>query len=74
MISINGCQHKDFGLKNLRSMKSKMISMIASNKNMCAGHAKRLEWVERIGDQVDLYGRGFNEWIKRMVYVTICSL
>lgn len=41
--------------------KSKMISMIASNKNMCAGHAKRLEWVERIGDQVDLYGRGFNE-------------
>jgi hypothetical protein len=41
--------------------KSKMISMISSNKKMCEGHAKRLEWVERIGDQVDLYGRGFNE-------------
>ena len=41
--------------------KTKMISMIASNKRMCEGHAKRLEWVERIGDQVDLYGRGFNE-------------
>ena len=41
--------------------KSKMISMIASNKRMCEGHIKRLEWVERIGDQVDLYGRGFNE-------------
>ena len=41
--------------------KSKMISMISSNKRMCEGHAKRLEWVERIGDQVDLYGRGFNE-------------
>jgi hypothetical protein len=41
--------------------KSKMISMIASNKMMCEGHRKRLEWVERIGDQVDLYGRGFNE-------------
>ena len=41
--------------------KSKMISMIASNKRMCEGHVKRLEWVERIGDQVDLYGRGFNE-------------
>lgn len=41
--------------------KSKMISMISSNKRMCEGHVKRLEWVERIGDQVDLYGRGFNE-------------
>lgn len=41
--------------------KSKMISMIASNKRMCEGHVKRLEWVDRIGDQVDLYGRGFNE-------------
>ena len=41
--------------------KSKMISMISSNKRMCEGHLKRLEWVEKIGDQVDLYGRGFNE-------------
>ena len=41
--------------------KSKMISMISSNKNMCEGHRVRLEWVDMIGDQVDLYGRGFNE-------------
>lgn len=41
--------------------KSKMISMISSNKLMCEGHRLRLEWVERIGDQVDLYGRGFKE-------------
>lgn len=41
--------------------KSKMISMIASNKRMCEGHAIRLEWVERLWGQVDLYGRGFNE-------------
>ena len=41
--------------------KSKMISMISSNKEMCDGHRLRLEWVERIGDQVDLYGRGFHE-------------
>jgi hypothetical protein len=41
--------------------KSKMISMISSNKRMCEGHIKRLEWVERIGEQVDLYGRGFKE-------------
>ena len=41
--------------------KSKMISMISSNKRMCDGHVTRLEWVERIGEQLDLYGRGFNE-------------
>ena len=41
--------------------KSKIISMISSNKNMCEGHRLRLQWVESIGDQLDLYGRGFNE-------------
>ena len=41
--------------------KSKMISMIASNKKMCEGHLLRLQWVERLWGQVDLYGRGFNE-------------
>ena len=41
--------------------KSKIISMIASNKQMCEGHRLRLEWVERLWGQVDLYGRGFNE-------------
>ena len=41
--------------------KSKLISMIASNKKFCDGHRVRLEWVEKLRDQVDLYGRGFNE-------------
>jgi hypothetical protein len=41
--------------------KDKMISFITSNKNFTKGHQKRLEWVDMIGDQVDLYGRGFNE-------------
>lgn len=41
--------------------KSKMISMIASNKKMCEGHHLRLQWVERLWGQVDMYGRGFNE-------------
>lgn len=41
--------------------KSKMISIISSNKNFCPGHQKRLEWLERLRDQVDVYGRGFNE-------------
>jgi hypothetical protein len=41
--------------------KSKMISFITSNKNFTYGHKKRLEWVNLIGDQVDVFGRGFNE-------------
>jgi hypothetical protein len=41
--------------------KTKMISFITSNKNFTDGHHERLNWVNKIGDQVDLYGRGFNE-------------
>lgn len=41
--------------------KTKMISMISSNKTMCEGHKLRLEWVERLWGQVDMYGRGFKE-------------
>jgi len=35
--------------------------MISSNKTMCEGHRLRLEWVERLWGQVDMYGRGFKE-------------
>jgi len=42
--------------------KSKMISMITSNKNFCPGHRSRLEWYESFKDQVDCYGYGIN-WI-----------
>lgn len=41
--------------------KTKMISMISSNKMITEGQRLRLRWVEMIGDQVDLYGRGLNE-------------
>lgn len=56
------CPAQGFWIKEPKIYeKSKMISMIASNKRMCQGHTTRLEWVERLRDQVDLYGRGFNE-------------
>ena len=56
------CPAQGFWIKDPKVYeKSKMISMIASNKNMCEGHRLRLEWVDRIGDQLDLYGRGFKE-------------
>lgn len=41
--------------------KSKLVSMISSNKTMCQGHIKRLQWVNLLRDKVDLYGRGFQE-------------
>ena len=56
------CPAQGFWIKEPKIYeKSKMISMIASNKAMCEGHKLRLEWVERSGEYVDLYGRGFNE-------------
>lgn len=41
--------------------KTKLVSMISSNKTLCQGHLDRLNWVQRLKDNVDLYGRGFNE-------------
>tara|TARA_B100001939_G_scaffold311162_1_gene293553 strand:- start:3284 stop:4105 length:822 start_codon:yes stop_codon:yes gene_type:complete len=41
--------------------KSKLISMICSNKVMCQGHQHRLSWAQKLQGKVDFYGRGFNE-------------
>jgi hypothetical protein len=41
--------------------KTKLVSMICSNKQMCEGHIHRLQWAQKIHDKVDFYGRGFNE-------------
>lgn len=41
--------------------KTKMISMISSNKMMTEGQRTRLRWVEMLQDQIDIYGRGINE-------------
>jgi len=41
--------------------KSKLVSMICSNKVMCQGHQHRLSWAQRLQGSVDFYGRGFNE-------------
>lgn len=57
------CAAQGFWIKEPKIYpKSKMISMITSNKNFCAGHAKKLDWYEKFKDQVDCYGYGIN-WI-----------
>lgn len=40
--------------------KTKLVSMISSNILMCEGHKRRLEWVKKLKDKLDFYGRGFN--------------
>ena len=44
-----------------RDEKSKLVSMICSNKSMCPGHEYRLSWAQKLQGKVDFYGRGFNE-------------
>lgn len=39
--------------------KSKLVSMIASSKQICEGHRIRMQWIEKLRDKVDLYGHGF---------------
>jgi hypothetical protein len=56
------CPSNGFWIKEPKIYpKTKMISFITSNKNFTVGHKIRLEWVQKIGDQVDLFGRGFKE-------------
>ena len=56
------CPAQGFWIKEPKIYeKTKMISMIASNKSFTEGQQNRLQWVEMLRDQVDLYGRGFNE-------------
>lgn len=38
--------------------KSKLVSMIASNKGWLRGHQNRLNWVEKLKNKVDLFGSG----------------
>jgi len=48
---------KEGGIKN----KTKLVSMISSDKNNCPGHRFRLSWVKRLKKNLDLYGRGFSQ-------------
>ena len=45
--------------------KSKLVSVISSDKKFTRGHRQRLKFIDRllnrIGDQVDVYGRGYRE-------------
>jgi len=44
--------------------KTKLISMIASTKNMCAAHYYRNHIAEKLSDKIDVFGRGRNNQIE----------
>lgn len=45
--------------------KTRLISMISSNKTFTYGHNERLKWVSKLQNDLDLYGRGFREIEKK---------
>jgi len=45
--------------------KTKLVSMISSNKSYTPGHRNRLKYVQKYKDSVDLYGDGFNRVEKK---------
>lgn len=54
---------KDCGLHN----KTKLTSMIASNKVRCPEHTYRQEVVQKYRNSLDLFGRGFNNILNKEV-------
>lgn len=55
------CWIKEPGIRE----KTKLVSMISSSKQMCSGHLKRLQYVSKFRNDLDLYGRGHNEIAKK---------
>ena len=53
-------------LNNKSVKKTKLISVITSNKAFTKGHLERIEFVEKLkayyGDQIDVFGHGFNDF------------
>ncbi|MBC7413300.1 MAG: hypothetical protein H7331_12695 [Bacteroidia bacterium] len=53
-------------INNKAPEKTKLISVVSSNKAFTAGHIKRLEFVQKLkshfGDKLDVYGRGINDF------------
>ncbi len=56
----------DYLMNNKTPEKTKLISVITSNKAFTKGHLERIEFVEKLktyyGDQIDVFGQGFNSF------------
>jgi len=47
--------------------KSKLVSMISSNKKMCQEHVKRVEIAEKFKSEIPVFGRGYNPIVKKEI-------
>ena len=45
--------------------KTKLVSMVSSNKTFSEGHRNRLNMIQKYVDEVDFFGRGFNPFEKK---------
>lgn len=61
LFALVQCSGKSFIESGEIYEKSKLVSMIASNKNMCYEHRIRQEFINKFSSKCDHYGRGYNE-------------
>lgn len=60
-FTLTQCSAKSFLGEHKLYDKTKLVSMIVSNKNYCKEHEYRLQMVDKYSGKCDLFGRGFNE-------------
>jgi hypothetical protein len=60
IFKLTQCSGKSFIPSGEVYNKTKLVSMIASNKVMCAEHRIRQEMINKYSSKCDHYGRGFN--------------
>ncbi len=61
IFALTQCSGKSFIPEGDIYDKTKLVSMIASNKIMCAEHQYRREIINKFHNQCDHYGRGYHE-------------
>lgn len=60
------CSGKSFIDNGFIYEKTKLVSMVASNKVMCSEHVFRQEMINKFSPNCDHYGRGFKELINKV--------
>ena len=66
IFKLTQCSGKSFISSGDIYAKTKLVSMIASNKVMCAEHRIRQEMIAKYASECDHFGRGFNPILAKM--------
>ena len=61
IFQLTQCSGKSFIERGLIYPKTKLVSMIASNKTMCDEHRFRQSMIQKFSPKCDHYGRGYNQ-------------